>query len=248
MRKSLFISFLLVACFNNGIAQKTKKNKKVLVYSPLRTFFQQNPSLKEIEIYRWEPGGCNRFTVKSTDSTLNRQYFDLCFEGDKYLFEKKFGKWNFPDSLITPLIDNKADYWHATVNIRYDSVFIATTHEYYSKEEFFFGRIRDSIWYIKGIAALEKELQAGIQHISAEEKLTDSVFYFTAILKKDSTITVEKQITSENETYAKAITKVLNRSYPWKPYMHGGMRLKYYMRIYIRINEDRTVRVDYRQP
>lgn len=248
MGKSQFISLLLLVCFTNGIAQVTKKNKKVLIYSPLRTFFQQNPSLKEIEIYRWEPRGCNRISVKSTDSTINWQYFDLCFAGDKYLFEKKFGKWNFPDSLVNHLIDNKADYWHATVNIRYDSLFIATTHEYYSKEEFFFGRIRDSIWYIKGIAALERELQAGIQHISAKEKLTDSVFFFTAILKKDSTITVDKQITSENKTYAKALTDVLNKSYPWKPYMHGGIRLKYYMRIYVRINENGTVKADFRQP
>ncbi len=248
MGRSLFISLLFIASLHTGSAQTTKKNRKLLIYSPLRTFFQQNPSFKEVEIYRWEPRGCNRLTIKSTDSIVNREFFDLCFEGDKFLFEKKFGKWNLPDSLVASLIDHKADYWHATVNIRYDSVFIATTHEYYPKEDYYFARIRDSIWYIKGMAALEKELQERIQHISAEEKLTDSVFVFTAILKKDSTITVDKQITSENKTYAKALTETLNKSYPWMPYMHGGMALSFYMRIYVRINEDRTVRVDLRQP
>ena len=219
-----------------------------MIYSPLRTFFHQNPSFKEVGIFRWEPRGCYRITVESTDSILDRQFYDLCFEGDKYLFEKQFGKWNFPDSLVAPLIDNKADYWHATVKIRYDSIFVATVHEYYTDEEFYFGRVRDSVWYIKGMAALEKELQAGIRHISADEKLTDSVFYFMAILKRDSTITVDKQIASKNETYTKALTKVLNKSYPWMPYMHGGRALNFYMRIYVRINGDGTVRADIRQP
>lgn len=248
MGKSLLISLLLLTFLNKSYSQITKENKKLFLYSPLRTFFQQDPSLTEIEIYKWEPRGCNTLNIKSADTTLRQHSFDLCFEGDKYLFEKKFGKWNFPDSLITPLIDKKTDDYHITINIRYDSIFVKTVHTYYPGEDSYFFKIRDSIWYIKGMVTLEKELQAGIKNISSEERLTDSVFYFTAILARDSTITVDKQITSENKTYAKALTKVLNKSFPWQPFIHGGIKLKFYLRIYIKINEDKSVRAAIRQP
>src|SRR5688572_29077966 len=94
MGKSLLISLLLLTFLNKSYSQITKENKKLFLYSPLRTFFQQDPSLTEIEIYKWEPRGCNTLNIKSADTTLRQHSFDLCFEGDKYLFEKKFGKWN----------------------------------------------------------------------------------------------------------------------------------------------------------
>jgi hypothetical protein len=247
--KILFTLSLFLTCLNNSIAQKEKVENKLLFYSPLRAFFQQHPSLKEIEINNWKPGVYTLGFV-TKDSILKREYFDLGFEGDKYLFEKKLGKWNFPDSLILPLIDKKAIHYNASVKARYDSIFLKLVHYYpRGKDEwYFFDVIKDSIRYLKGMNMLEKELQTSIQHISPEERLTDSVFIFNALLKKDSTLTLADQITSENETYAKALTAILNRSYPWKPYNHGGRNVHVYTRIYIKINNNKTVRVAIREP
>jgi hypothetical protein len=247
--KTLFTLLLFLACLNNSMAQEEKMENKLLFYSPLGDFFQQHPSLKEIEINNWKPGVYNLcFVIK--DSSLKREYFDLRFEGDKYLFEKKYRKWSFPDSLILPLIDKKADHYRASIKARYDSIFLKIVHYYPREKEewYFFESIKDSIRYIKGMNTLEKELQTTIQHISPEERMTDSVFIFQAILKTDSTLTVDKQITSENETYAKALTAILNRSYPWKPYFHGGLKLNLYTRIYVKINNNKTVRVAIREP
>ena len=231
------------------MAQEEKVKNKLLFYSPLGAFFQQHPSLKEIEINNWKPGAYTLgFATK--DSLLKWEYFNLGFEGDKYQFEKKFGKWNFPDSLILPLIDKKAIHYSASIKARHDSIFTKIVH-YYPKgtdEWYFFESIKDTIGYMKGMNSLKKELQTSIQHISPEERMTDSVFIFTAILKTDSTLTVKDQITSENETYAKALTAALNRSYPWKPYNHGGRKLHCYTRIYIKINNNKTVQVAIRNP
>jgi len=247
--KILFTCFLFLAFLDNSIAQREKTKNKLLFYSPLRAFFKQHPSLKEIEINNWKPG-VYALVFVTKDSILKREYFDLSFEGDKYLFEKKIGKWNFPDSLILPLIDKKAISYTATVRARYDTIFLKIVHYYPQGKDdwFFFEKIKESIGYMKGIGTLEKELQTGIQDISPEERLTDSVFVFNVLYKTDSTITVANQITSENETYAKALTAILNKSYPWKPYIHGGIKLKLYTRIYIKINNNKTVRVVIRDP
>jgi hypothetical protein len=247
--KIVFTLSLFLACLNTSIAQEEKVKNKLWIYSPLRVFFQQHPSLKEIEISDWKPDAYTLgFATK--DSLLKWEYFDLGFEGDKYLFEKKFWKWNFPDSLILPLIDKKAIHYRASVKIRYDSIFLKLVQKYpRGKDEwYFFEVVNDPIKYLKSMNMLEKELQTSIQHISPEERLTDSVFIFNALLKKDSTLTLGDQITSENETYAKALTAILNRSFPWKPYNRGGRNLTCYTRIYIKINNNKTVRVVIRNP
>src|SRR5688500_15479534 len=100
--KIVFTCFLFVACLNSSIAQKEKEKNKLLFYSPLRVFFQQHPALKEIEIYDWKPG-VYTLGFATKDSMLKTEYFELGFEGDRYLLEKKIGKWSFPDSLILPL-------------------------------------------------------------------------------------------------------------------------------------------------
>ncbi len=247
--KILFTLLLFLACLNNSIAQEEKVENKLLFYSPLAAFFQQHPSLKEIEINNWKPGIYNLCFV-TKDSTLNREYFNLGFEGDKYLFEKKFGKWNFPDSIILPLIDKKAIHYRAYVKARYDSIFCKLVHYYPQGNDDwnFFEVDKDPITYLKGMDNLEKKLQTSIRHISPEERLTDSVFVFKAILRTDGTLSKSEQITSENETYAKALAAVLNRSYPWKPYNHGGRNLHTYIWIYIKINNNKTVRVVIKDP
>jgi hypothetical protein len=179
---------------------------------------------------------------------LKNEYYELDFEGDKYLFEKKFGKWSFPDSLISSLIDKKAGTHHVTCNVRQDSIFAKISLTYYDPDELVFERIQDSVFYIKGMQSLGKELQASIQDISSANKLTDSVFIFRAILRRDSTLKVDKQVVSDNEAVAKAFTATLNKSYPWKPYIHGGIKLNFYATIYIKINNDATVSAAIKQP
>jgi hypothetical protein len=67
--KLLITSFILLGCLNNSLAQRVREKNKLLIYPPLREFFQRNPSLQQIEISNWRQGGNRMKVVTKADGT-----------------------------------------------------------------------------------------------------------------------------------------------------------------------------------
>lgn len=245
------ILFLLL-CYHDSFAQTTSKENKLVLYAPLRTFFERNPTIIAVEVAPWRPYYHYLDIITKADSSNKINYFDLTFPGDIFLLEKNFGKWSLPDSIIAAAIDTKADGHDVSFKAVYDSIFLSITYYSYNKDEEDWDRIytpvRPPIKPHKGIPALEKDLTRAIRGISPKERLTDSVFIFQAIIGSDSTVTITDQITSENKLYAKRLATVINHSYPWHPLLLDVRKMKCYTKIYVKINSNKTVTVAIKQP
>lgn len=254
----LVFTFLLIICAHTSFAQKVITKHKLVLYPPLRAFFQQNPSIKEAEVsYNFRRPDIRVLKITPLiDSLSKAEYFDLQFQGSLYLLQKKYGQWPLPESVILSAIDKNETGYDVAYKVVRDSIFLTLTYYHFPKDPsgekwervFEIPRTQDTLIYAPGTRALEKELAEAIAPISPEERLTDSVFIFRVVMGTDSCVTVYDQFTSENAAYAQKLAAAIDKSRPWCPFYHGGRKLKWYTKFYVKINSDKTVKWDIGQP
>jgi hypothetical protein len=240
----------LLMFFAAAYGQVKKEKNSVLIYPQAKTFFLQNLHVKEIRFQTSLQEEIYVNVVEKGDadeSGSNR--FSFGFIGDLYLFEKKFGAFNFPFSYIRNQLDFKADRSSVTGYIRQDTVFFKIINEYASRNpsaDKIWLKVEDTIALLQPLTVLEQQLAAAVRNVSPREKLFDSVFLFKLLLEKTGVISEVTTITGEGAAYAAAFMPVLKASGPWDPFETGGRGVRTRVLFYIRLNSDGSVTAAYK--
>lgn len=233
-------SFLLRA------QDRVVKTEKFVLYKPFKSFFEKHKELREIHFYKEWATDSLELDMIEKDMTVIKAFnhFDLDNAGDRYFFQKRFGSFNLPPSLYEGWLDAKADCADIWGSVRRDSVFFTIQEVYHSKNdsEKYFIKIEAKWEYSKGLHILAKELEAKLSCLDVPAN--DSIIVVKYLLEKDGRLTYQKvEKGNIDNNYTKELVKCLNASGPWIPYQTGGFKVRSYIKIYVRLNADKTYQI-----
>ncbi|MCY7420422.1 MAG: hypothetical protein LH478_01630 [Chitinophagaceae bacterium] len=250
----LFVFPILVS------AQKRCFVDTIFLNTSSSDFFLQNPVVDSLKVNGYPYNSAGVWVYSKTfwqDTSYHKlsfygnENYDFDFLGDKYLFEKKYGGIDLPEEEMSVVLGKKyiAPTFHFI--IRPDS--IRRIIEYYcpeekdDNEEKVFTKVEVLARYKNGI----KQLQSQMEH-AFKESLTgikcsrlDSVLIYKILVdSKDSCLKRIELIEGRYSPFEELIMEELKRSCSWLPSMQGGRAVMSYIKIFIRLNKDRSITVD----
>lgn len=250
MRYCIFILIFTIGYVFNGFSQVVIESKKIIIDNAFVKFIQQHPSIKEIgfSLYGFSDSLSLSIVEQQKNGAKESEYYDLSHKGDRYSFEKRYGKFEFPSSIYKDFIDTRAIGRGIYGRVRYDSVFMTIAHRYEKKykdpdEEKVFTKVEQLAEYEKGTTSLAKEMEDYFQYRRFNEFPQDSVVIVFALINKDKTIMVDT-ILEGSSSFAESMVEFINKSGPWKPAEACGRLVRAYKRIYARLNSDHTFDVE----
>ena len=250
MRHCILISGFIIGFILNGFSQIEIESKKIFVNNAFVKFFQQHPSVKEIgfSVSGYSDTVSLRIHEKTINGVVESEEYDLKYKGDRYSFEKRYGKIEFPSSIYKNFIDARAIYRSIYGRVRYDSVFMNIIYGYEKKykdsdEEKVFIKVEQLAEYEKGVTTFAKEMESYFQNRKFNEFPPDSVVIVFTLINKDKTILVDT-ILEGNSRFAESMVEFINKSGPWTPLEACGRLVRAYKKIYARLNSDNTFDVE----
>ena len=231
-------------------SQNTVESKKMVLYAPFKSFFENHPSVERISFTIHKTGDSIQLHIfeRTNGAQPDDAFFDFKHAGYRYFFQKKYDALYFPATLYQRFLDKNADLVNIEGIIRKDTVLMTITQTYYKKtsaddDEQIFEKVEMRADYEKGMHVFAKEMQVYFQQKSFNDIPQDSVFIFNAIVYTNKTIKVETILTG-NSSYANSMIKFINASGPWTPLEACGRKVKAYMKIYARLNKDNSFTVE----
>lgn len=257
------IIFYIIICLPVALgAQKKVTFDTTLLNSTSAYFFEKNPVIDSIifdkafnkskffQVYlktNWRDTNYNRGGSSKSDN------YNFDFQGDKYLFEKKYGDLKLPEKTIN-LIVKKICFpvYSLSVLMRKDSV--KCILEYYcpsnepNSEDKVFIKIEVLPRYKSGIQGLQSLMgsafKARFRNVSLS--VADSVLIYEILVdNKDSCLKRINLIEGRYSAFEQFVMDELKRSCAWLPAMQGGRGVIAYTKIFIRLNKDKRFIVDY---
>ena len=236
-----FFLFLLLCQVN---AQNRVQQTETLVrHAPFQYFFKKHPSLKEIRFEKNLQSDSLEIEMVEVDTSAIAAFnrFDLSKESDRYFYRKRFSPFVLPAALYTGLLHKEADVVQVSGTVRMDSIFFSIKQIFYPKDDEggLFFKIEQPHGYAKGLHVMAQQMEAELSHFSIQP--SDSTVMIRFILGKDGTLTrftIEKG--DPEDAYTKQLVALLQASGPWLPFETGGRKVKAYIRLFIRINPDKT--------
>ena len=246
MRHCLFITLFTVGYVFNGFSQTEIESKRIVIHNAFVKFFRQHAAINEIRFNVDKNSDSVRLEIleHSNNEAMIRVVYDLNHKGDRYSFEKKYGRFIFPFSVYKDFIDPRASYINIEGRVRQDSVFMSINQWYEPKnqeteEDKIFEKVETNAKYEKGNLELAREMETYFQRRKPNDVPPDSVLVLFAIINPDKTIVVDK-ILEGNSEFAKSVVDFINKSGPWTPMEACGRKVKAYKKIYARLNRDNT--------
>ena len=250
MRHCILITGFIIGFILNGFSQIEIESKKIFVNNAFEKFFNQHPSVKEIgfSLHGFSDSAGLKIVEKTINGKEESEHYNLTYKGERYSFEKRYGKFEFPFSIYRNFIDSRAIYSRIYGRIRFDSVFLSITHGYKKEyedpdEDKIFIKVEQLAEYEKGSTTLAKEMANYFQRRKFDELPADSVVIVFAIINKNKTIEVDR-ILEGKSSFAESIVEFINKSGPWKPVEACGRQVRAYKKIYARLNSDNTFDVE----
>ena len=228
-------------------------------------YFQTNPSIKKIVFYTneaqyrslsiypktiWQAKENENYT-----NWKNYESYNLDFEGDVYVLEKKFGAFQFPEKEIAILIkkicntqcDIRGIVTPDSINLQlsYTCVTIPVDVD---PEVKIFEKVEIIRDYIGGTKKLKSNLEQALnaKKISLTNNIQDSVLIFSAVLSgKDSSMERVELIEGNYSPFSQAMMDILTIPKSWTPSLQGGRAVRSYLKIFIRLQKDNTIILDY---
>lgn len=257
MKTLLLIPALLISVLAS--AQKIQYFDTSFVNTSSADFFKRNPVVDSINfsgtsvvyVYlktTWQD------TAYKASSTNNYNWYDLNFIGDKYFFEKKYGVFNLPTAEINKLVQNKcSDQYYIRGSVKPDS--IKCNFEFQcplpkvkreDDNEIIFTKVETNSRYKKGVKGLQKDLETAYlsKRFSNHNEENEIPLLFNVIVDgKDSCLKRIELIEGEYSEFAQFILDELKRNCLWLPSMQSGRRVKSWVKIFVRLNKDKTITV-----
>lgn len=244
MKRLTFYGLFL--CFNALPAQaqdKTVQTEKLVIYTPLKQFFEKHGTLKEIRFSKEWPTDSLELDMIERDSSLVPAFnhFHLAEESDRYFYLKRFEPFSIPQSLYEQWIDRKADLTHISGTIRKDSIFFTLRHTYFKRDEDekIFIKIESKWGHPKGLHVLARELEAKLSCFNVPAN--DSTLQIKYLLERNGSLSFQK-VEKENaeSPYVQEVLNAVQESGSWIPFETGGFKARRYVELFIRINRDKT--------
>ncbi|WP_127125257.1 hypothetical protein [Pseudoflavitalea rhizosphaerae] len=229
---------VLINCIQ---AQTFKKFDTVFLSGEYNDFFQQYPAIRAINI--------DAERKEFISLTLDKQgkaashYFDIGFEGDKYLLRKEYGEIPLPTALLEQLSSRVCKQnWYVSFRVVTDTIFGHL--RYYCPGDsqdwdWHFEPVRNRISYPGGI----KELEPLVQEALRNAVFHDSIYLLRAIVSPDKTINHFEVLEGSDKMVTDSIIAVLEKTGPWRPAMQGGRPVKAYLKLFIRVLPDQRIRL-----
>lgn len=252
---------ILCSCSLSGLNAQTRQLASFRIALPDssgRQFFNRNDLHKYIvEFEQEKPVSVTMYKntgmYGNADSVAD-EFYDLEFEGDKYLIKKKYEHINIPS---LPVLD--MSYWAAIGNIQHFKVryevpkavvfkdsaaYLFNVWSYPDDPDFFLFRMGPKVARYKGdIGLLAGRLERAFRE-KGHLPVTDSIFIFRGIVQRDGSLTDLELIVGENGSFSELIQLGLTESgAAWEP-VFMNRTIATYVRIYARLHADKRITLD----
>jgi hypothetical protein len=254
MKRIIFI--LLFFASLHAAAQKIKYFDARYSDTANNIFFRRNTSIDHLSFSYDFP---NRKTMavffkkekNNTNHSYGDEFYNLNFIGDTYIFEKKYGAFLLPEKKIQDVLNKKCSaFFYLTLIALPDSVKINLRSTCISNndEDRIFTKVEVWAAYKYGVKQLEKRVQAALDanSFSGETSIPDSVVIFRVkVPAKDSCLQDIELLYGQKSSFTKIVAEELLASCGWIPRLAGGRPVHAYIKIYARLNKDRSISLAY---
>lgn len=236
----ILFTCIFFACTHIAGAQTFNRYDTVLNIA-YNNFFQQNPGVRAISIDAEKKAFTGLTIFKHSNNYPSSQYFDLSFEGDKYLLRKTYGNILLPTRLLEHLSAGVCQqYLRTTIRAVPDSMSIHL--QYYCPDkssEWYFEKVPNEISFPGGIKKLEPLVQAALQ----QTVFKDSIFLLRAIVNPDKTINHFEVLEGADTSVTNRIIAALEKTVPWQPAIQGGRAVKAYVKLFVKVLPNSRIRL-----
>ncbi len=254
--KKIFFLFIVITAFSFQLQAQTASRAgfDVNIYNPsTNQFFEQYKNIDHIVIF-YDKGDLETIEIffRGKSQPIFGERYTLTFDGDLYLFRKKYGKFPFPNATTAKLTNFQGIGKITDVNVTYS---LTTTmrcdslvhhfnfYTYDGNTEPFLGPA-DYLPTFKGdILKLTKKLEQDFKNWKPIS-ITDSMVIVTGLVEKDGTIGKLKLIEGKPSAYSNKILGFMGReATSWLPRVDGGGKRAWNVRISVRLNKDNSMKV-----
>lgn len=174
--------------------------------------------------------------------------YDLTFEGDRYLFEKRYKQFVFPT-----LPKSTIGFWTDTSSLKLYREFEIVLHkdsisyqmsrtDYGDNEDYFFVPSRTGFAKYTGDTVMLKKSIADV--LNEHKAVIDSVLVFQGIVGLDGDLNEVSLISGARSPFSDLVLASIQKEMNmWFPAMQGGRRVKDLVKIFIRINQDSSITI-----
>lgn len=254
--KKIFLLFILIYAFVFHLRAQTtsKAGFDINVYNPsANQFFDRYKNIDHVVIFydKRNLETIEIFLKGKPQPTFGERY-TLTFDGDLYLFHKKYGKFPFPNATTAKLTNFQGIGKITDVNVIYD---LTTTmrrdslvhhfnfYTYDGNTEPLLGPADYRPTFKGDILKLTKKIEQDFKKWEPIEK-TDSLIILTGLVEKDGTIGKLKLIEGKSSVYSNKVLEFMSReATSWLPRVDGGGKRAWNIRISVRVNKDKSMNV-----
>lgn len=255
MKKIVFIIICISIFLFQLQAQTTSKaGVDVKIYNPsVNPFFDQHDNIDHIVIFytKNDVETIEVFFRGQPAPVLGERYI-LTFDGDLYLFNKKYKQFPIPNATTAQLtnfqgIKNMTDVntvYGLTTTIRRDSL----THHfnfytYSGNTEPKLSPTGNHPTFVGNILKLAENLEQDFNRWKPIT-VTDSLIIMTGLVEKNGTIGELKLIEGSSSAYSDKVMDFMSReATSWLPRFDGGGKRAWPVRISVRVNRDESMKV-----
>lgn len=251
-----FLFFLFVGLPAGLTAQYKNIFDTSFINNTSDDFFCINPAIDSIKVY----GGYSLSVfVKSVDEggttkksrTSEREYFDMDFLGDEYLFEKKYGKLNLPTNVMQYALTRSRNLNCGLQTIlKGDSIRCFVECYFQIKtgddEDKIFTKVERGPKYVKGLQQLQNQIEAALKqkYPDGEKQPIDSVLIYKILVdRKDSCLLSIELEEGQYSSFAQIISDEVKSACSWTPADGGGRPITSHHKMFVRLNKNNSITV-----
>lgn len=258
LQKCLFLFSLAICTLSKSFAQENSTTIQLSVPSQInKQFFVDHPHIQSL-VVEYKDGKAASlslyYKLTSKHEFDSEEFYDLEFEGDKYLLSKRFSAYALYNLSAQGLIGHgilvkpayrkykifeKTDMDFTTYDIMVDSTL---KNEIESIEAGPF-----TAWYPGGNEKLTSDIKSTIGSIlQKKDGLQNTNFLFRAVVNRDGSLTELKHISGERSAGLDLILQSIKKtSGCWKPELQSGRPVKSLTDIFVQINDKRELSISY---
>lgn len=260
MKRICFLFLFAVSLTSS--AQKMQIVDTCFVNTSSKDFFTRNPVIEKVQ-FNIYADSVNYISVYPKtiwqDTTYKNSYFNnyesynLSFIGDRYFFEKQYGKFTLPVKELAAASLNRCSL-PSYINCTADAGSIKCRLEFNcpvkkeeeDEDEMVFTKVEVLSGYKNGIKELQKKIENSYRNNSQfkqKQPVETAILFDIIVDNKDSCLKRIELKRGSYSPFAQFIMDELKTSCSWTPSEQGGRPVKSYSKIFIRLNKDNSITV-----
>jgi hypothetical protein len=254
MKQVIFI-FLFFASLESA-GQKMKNFNTRFPDTTNKNFFLRNASIDQVRFSYNAPNSkiIAIYFKKEKNADANSygdEFYNFNFIGDQYIFEKKYGRFLLPEKKIQGVLQKKCGpIFYLTLNAKPDTVSINLRSYCAPKKDEDRVFVKVEVWaaYKYGAKKLEERVQTALNknNFTGTVDPADSVAIFRVMVSaKDSCLQNIELRYGTMSSFTNIVSDALKNACGWTPALQEGRKVNAYIKIYARLNKDRSITLAY---